>query len=104
MGMAEPGHAGQLKSNMKMHKQWKLGQVLWEEHNEARLCRDGVRKAKVQLEPNLARGAKNKKGFFRYLNQERKVQEGVPSLVSDTDKLLTTKRSLKYLTFCLSLL
>jgi len=37
------------------------------------LCRDVVRKAKVQLEWNLARYAKkNKKGFYRYISQERK--------------------------------
>ena len=49
----------------KMHRQWKQGQVPWEEYKDAaRLCRDGVRKAKAQLELNLTRGAKmNKKGF-----------------------------------------
>ena len=60
-----------------MHRQWKQGQVPWEEYKEAaRLCRDGVRKAKAQLEFNFARDAKkNKKEFYRYLNQKRKVQE-----------------------------
>jgi len=43
-----------------MHRQWKQGQVPWEEYKDAaRLCRDGVRKAKAQLELNLARDAKN---------------------------------------------
>ena len=62
------------------HRQWKKGQVLWEEYKEAaRLCRVGIRKAKVQLELSLAKDAKkNKKGFYRYLNQKRKVREGVP--------------------------
>lgn len=43
----------------------KKGQVLWEEYKEvARLCSDGVRKAKAQTGLNLARDAKkNKKGF-----------------------------------------
>ena len=65
-----------------------------EEYKEpAWLCRDGVRKAKAQLELNLARDAKkNKKGFYRYLNQKRKVQEAVPLLVSDTGKLVTTDK------------
>ena len=45
----------------------------------ARLCRDGVRKAKAPCVLNLARDArKNKKGFYRYLNQKTKVQEGLP--------------------------
>ena len=58
----------------------KKGQVLWEEYKEvARLCSDGVRKAKAQTGLNLARDAKkNKKGFYRYLNQKRKVHNGIP--------------------------
>jgi len=65
---------------MELHRQWMQGQVCWEEYrNAARLCRDEVRRAKVQLELNLARDAKNnKKGFYRYVNQKRKVKESVP--------------------------
>ena len=61
-------------------------------HGHARLCRDGVRKAKAQLKLNLARDAKkNTKGFYRYLNQKKKVQQGVPPClpVSATGKLVT---------------
>ncbi|KAK4823335.1 hypothetical protein QYF61_001612 [Mycteria americana] len=43
---------------------------------EARI--DGVRKTKVQMELNLARDAKNNKGFYRYVSQNRKVKERVP--------------------------
>jgi len=32
---------------------------------------------------------KNKKGFYVYINWKRKVQEGVPSLVSSTGRLVT---------------
>jgi len=55
-----------------MHKRWKQGQILWEEYKKAAgLCRDRVKKAKAQLELNLARNAKkNKKGFYRYLSQK----------------------------------
>ncbi|KAK4828806.1 hypothetical protein QYF61_000863 [Mycteria americana] len=55
-----------LKGKNEMHRQWKQGQVFWEEYRDtACLCRDGVRKAKAQLELNLARDAKNnKKGFY----------------------------------------
>ncbi|KAK4815291.1 hypothetical protein QYF61_026196 [Mycteria americana] len=69
-----------LKGKMEMHRQWKQGQIPWEEHRDtAWLCRDGVRKAKAQLELNLARDAKtNKKGFCRYVGQKRKVKERVP--------------------------
>ena len=51
------------------------------------MCKDGVRKAKAQLELNLARKAKkNQEGFYRYLSQKKKVQEGVSLLVGDTGK------------------
>ena len=65
------------KSKKKMHRQWKQGQVTWEEYRvAARLCGDEVRKAKAQLELDLARGAKkNKKGFYRYISMKKKVQD-----------------------------
>ena len=65
-----------LKSMKKMHRQWRQGQMSQEEYRHvARLCRNGVRKAKVRLELNLARDAKNdKKGFYRYVSQKRKVK------------------------------
>ena len=77
-----------LESKKEMHRQWKQGQVTWEQYRDAaRLCRDGIRKAKDQLEMDLARGAKNnKKGFYRYINQKNKMQEGIPSLVSNTTR------------------
>ena len=45
----------------------------------ARECREGIRTAKAQLELNLARDVKNnKKGFFRYIRQQRKMKEMYP--------------------------
>lgn len=54
----------------------------------------GVKTAKAQLRSDLAqRGTKkNKKGFYGYINQNRKLQEGVHLLVSNTDRLVTTGR------------
>ena len=53
-----------------MHRQWKQGQVSWEEYGDAaRLCGEVVRRGRVRLELNLAKDAeKNKKGFYRYVN------------------------------------
>ncbi|KAK4806236.1 hypothetical protein QYF61_013380 [Mycteria americana] len=52
---------------------------------------DGVRKAKGRLELNLARDAKNnKKGFYRYINQKRKVKESVPPLMNKNGDLAST--------------
>jgi len=69
-----------LKGKKEMHRQWKQGQVSWEEYKDtAQQCRSGVSKAKVQLELNLTRGTKNnQKGFCRYVSQKRKVSESVP--------------------------
>ena len=74
-----------------MHRQWKQGQVPWEEYRDAAwLRRDGVRKANMQLELNLARDAKNnKKGCYRYLSQKRKVKESIPPPMSKTGKVVT---------------
>lgn len=47
-------------------RQWKQVQVCWEEYGDtAHLCRSKVMKAKAWLEENMARDAKNNKGFFR---------------------------------------
>jgi len=83
----------ELKVKKEMHRQWKQVQVSWEEHRDAaRLYKDGVRRAKVQLELNLARDAKNsKKGFYRYISQKRKVKESVLPLMKNNSNLVSTE-------------
>ncbi|KAK4823022.1 LOW QUALITY PROTEIN: hypothetical protein QYF61_024824 [Mycteria americana] len=78
-----------LKGKKEMHSQWKKGQVSWEEYRDAaRLCRNGVRKAKAQLELNLARDTKNnKKGFYR-----KGRSKNVYSPMNTTSKLVTTDK------------
>ena len=90
--MAESRPAGQTKGQEGKHRQWKQGQVSWEEYRDAaQLCRDGIRKVKAHLELNLARDAKNnKKGFYRYVSQKRKVKESVYPPMNKTGKLVTT--------------
>ncbi|KFV69128.1 hypothetical protein N307_09661, partial [Dryobates pubescens] len=80
-----------LKGNMGLNGKWKEGQASWEEHRDvAWLCRNEVRKAKAQLELNLARDVKkNKKGFCRHIDQKRKVKENVP-LMSNSGELVST--------------
>jgi len=54
------------------------------------LCRGEGRRAKAQLELNLGRNAKNnKKGFYRYVNQKRKVEESVLPLINQNGKLVS---------------
>ena len=51
----------------------------WKEYRAVvRVCRDGIRKAKAQMELNLARDVKdNKKGFYRYICRRRQAKESV---------------------------
>ncbi|KAK4829421.1 hypothetical protein QYF61_004296 [Mycteria americana] len=76
--MAESRPAGQTKGQEGNHRQWKQGQVSWEEYRDiARLSRDGVRTAKVWLELNVARDAKNnKKGFYRECLDSLELDDG----------------------------
>lgn len=67
------------------------------------MCRDGVRKAKVWLELNLARDAKNnRKGFYRYVIQKRKVKAYHPD-ECDWQTGKNTSRRLRYSTTLLPL-
>ena len=52
-------------------KLWKQGCVTWEEYRDAvRTCRRRIRKAKAQIELNLARDVKNnKKTYYRYIGR-----------------------------------
>ena len=52
------------------------------------MCRDRIRKAKVQRELNLARDVKdNKKGFYRYIGRRRQAKESVPPLMKGNREL-----------------
>jgi len=66
-----------LKGMKEMHRQWKQGQVSWEDCRDAAcLCKHGVRKAKVQRKLNLAKDVKNNKQvFYRYVSQKGKSKE-----------------------------
>ena len=50
---------------------------------------DGIRKAKAQMELNLARDVKNtKKGFYWYNGQKGKAKESVPPLRNEKGELV----------------
>lgn len=60
--------------------EWKQEQASWEENRDvAQLHKNGVRKAKVQIELNLARDTKHNKDFYKYASQKRKVKESACS-------------------------
>ncbi|GAB0204370.1 hypothetical protein GRJ2_002902600 [Grus japonensis] len=80
-----------LKTKREEYQRWKSRQTLIENYNSiARVCRDAVRKAKVQLELKLARDVKNyKKGFFRYINNKQKQKENIGPLLNRRGELVT---------------
>lgn len=54
------------------HRQWKQGHVAWEEYRNAlQICRDGIVKAKAQIELPLMGDGKINKGFYMYIVQKR---------------------------------
>jgi len=83
---------GKLKRKRVLHRQWKQGWVPWKEYKGAiQLCRDGVSRAKAHLELNLSRDAKNnKKGFYGYVNQKRKVKGSIPRLMNENVDIVST--------------
>ncbi|CAM4668918.1 unnamed protein product [Lepidochelys kempii] len=80
-----------LKHKKEAYKKWKTGQMTREEYkNIARTRRSEIRKAKSHLELQLARDVKsNKKGFFRYVSNEKKVKENVGPLLNEGGNLVT---------------
>ena len=54
------------------------------------MCREKIRKAKVQLELNLATGVKrNKKLFYKYFNSKRRTRENLHSLLDEAGNVIT---------------
>jgi len=54
--------------------------VSWEEYKAAaHMYMNGSRKAKAQLELKLVRNLKNnKKGFYKYIDQQMEMKENIP--------------------------
>ncbi|CAM4534308.1 unnamed protein product [Caretta caretta] len=80
-----------LKYKKEAYKKWKIGQMTRDEYkNIARARRSEIRKAKSNLELQLARDVKsNKKGFFRYVGNKKKVKESVGPLLNEGGNLVT---------------
>ncbi|CAM5145932.1 unnamed protein product [Eretmochelys imbricata] len=80
-----------LEHKKEAYKKRKIGQMTREEYkNIARACRSEIRKAKSHLELQLARDVmSNKKGFFRYVGNKKKVEESVGPLLNEGGNLVT---------------
>ncbi|GAB0205783.1 mitochondrial enolase superfamily member 1 [Grus japonensis] len=82
---------GKVKQKKEAYREWKQGQVAWEEYRETvRAARDQVRKAKALIEISLARDVKaNKKSFYRYVSEKRRMRENVGPLRNEMGDLVT---------------
>ncbi|GAB0206762.1 mitochondrial enolase superfamily member 1 [Grus japonensis] len=80
-----------VKQKKEAYRGWKQVQVAWEEYRETvRAARDQVRKAKALIELNLARDVKdNKKSFYRYVSEKRRMRENVGPFRNETGDLVT---------------
>ncbi|PKU42805.1 hypothetical protein llap_6884 [Limosa lapponica baueri] len=82
---------GKLKQKKEAYRVWKQGQVTWEEYREiVQAAKDHIRKAKAQIELNLASNIKGKKKrFYRCVGDKRKTRENVGLLWKETGDLVT---------------
>ncbi|KAF1435562.1 hypothetical protein FQV21_0002216, partial [Spheniscus demersus] len=70
---------------------WKKGQATQGEYRDlVRSCREEMRKAKAQLERNLASVVKdNKKSFYKYINDKKRAKETLHPLLDAVGNIAT---------------
>ncbi|KAK4825595.1 hypothetical protein QYF61_000684 [Mycteria americana] len=72
-----------IRKKRRVYDRWKKGQATQEDYKGvARLCREKIRRAKAQLELNLATAVKdNKKYLFKYISSKRRAKENLQPLL-----------------------
>ena len=83
-----------LKNKKRVYGLWKSGRAAYEDYRYVvRLCREKIRKAKVQLELSLAAKVKeNSKYFYKHINGKRKSRENLHPLLDSEGNLVTEDR------------
>ncbi|KAK4823954.1 LOW QUALITY PROTEIN: hypothetical protein QYF61_008340 [Mycteria americana] len=81
----------ELRKKRRVYDHWKKGQATQEDYKGvARLCREKIRRAKAELELNLAAAVKdNKKHFFKYISSKRRAKENLQPLVDGGGNTVT---------------
>ncbi|KAK4807164.1 hypothetical protein QYF61_024284 [Mycteria americana] len=81
----------ELRKKRRVYDLWKKGQATQEDYKGvARLCREKIRRAKADLELNLAAAVKdNKKHFFKYISSKRRAKENLQPLVDGGGNTVT---------------
>ena len=76
-----------LREKKGRYRQWKQERVTWEEYGDAvQTCRDGIRKAKAQMDLYLVRDVN------RYVGRKRQAKESVPPWLNGKGDLTRTDR------------
>ncbi|KAK4810956.1 hypothetical protein QYF61_013364, partial [Mycteria americana] len=80
-----------LRRKRRVYDLWKKGQATQEDYKGvARLCREKIRRAKAELELNLAAAVKdNKKYFCKYISSKRRAKENLQPLVDGGGNTVT---------------
>ncbi|KAK4829638.1 hypothetical protein QYF61_005849 [Mycteria americana] len=81
----------ELRKKKRVYGLWRKGQTSQEDYKGvARLCREKIRRAKAELELNLATVIKdNKKYFFKYISGKRRAKENLQPLVDGGGNTVT---------------
>ncbi|KAK4826229.1 hypothetical protein QYF61_006270 [Mycteria americana] len=81
----------ELRKKRRVYDLWKKGQATQEDYKGvARLCKEKIRRAKAELELNLAAAVKdNKKHFFKYISSKRRGKENLQPLVDGGGNTVT---------------
>ncbi|KAK4816911.1 LOW QUALITY PROTEIN: hypothetical protein QYF61_024921 [Mycteria americana] len=78
----------ELRKKRRVYDLWKKGQASQEDYKGVvRLCREKIRRAKAELELNLATA--NKKYFFKYISSKRRAKENLQPLVDGGGNTVT---------------
>ncbi|PKU36009.1 rna-directed dna polymerase from mobile element jockey-like [Limosa lapponica baueri] len=81
----------QLREKRRVYGLWRKGKATQEDYKGVvKLCRERVRKAKDQLELNLALDVKNnKKNFYKYISSKKRTQENLHPLLDMGGNVVT---------------
>ncbi|KAK4825741.1 hypothetical protein QYF61_002180 [Mycteria americana] len=80
----------ELRKKRRVYDLWKKGQATQEDYKDVRLCREKIRRAKTQLELNLATAVKdNKKYFYKYISNKRRTKENLHPLLDAGGNIVT---------------
>ncbi|KAK4831172.1 hypothetical protein QYF61_015642 [Mycteria americana] len=81
----------ELRRKRRVYDLWKKGRATQEDYKGvARLCREKIRRAKAELELNMAAAVKdNKKHFFKYISSKRRAKENLQPLVDGGGNTVT---------------